>query len=388
MTERLIMVKIASRLLILFFCSLLSFSLLADPAWQNVARTVAVGDVHGDYENFFQVLRQAGIVNRRGNWIADDTHLVQMGDLPDRGPDTDKAIDLLKKLERQAERRGGRVHVLIGNHEAMNMLGDLRYVHPGEYQAFVNRNSARLRERYYEAVVASRQAADAEFEADAEFRALWEEQVPLGYVEHRLTWSPEGDYGSWVLGHNAVIKIDRVLFVHGGVGPEVLNLTLDDINAGVREELLQGEAGQFADPGLATSEQGPLWYRGLASTEESLEAAHVDAALARYDVDHIVVGHTPGLGTIVPRFDGKVLVIDSGISGYYGGHLASLTIEDGQLFNTQQGQRLAIPVADADPIPYFEAVAELEAGMEVLQRYLQSLRQPAVELPEISPSVP
>jgi hypothetical protein len=249
-----------------------------------------------------------------------------------------------------------------------------------------------LRERYYDAVVASRQAADSEFEADAQFRAQWEAQVPLGYVEHRLTWSPEGDYGSWVLGHNAVIKIDRVLFVHGGIGPEMLNLSLEDINTGVREELRQGEAGQFAEaePGLATSEQGPLWYRGLASAAESLEAAHVDAALARFDVDHIVVGHTPGLGTIVPRFGGKVLVIDSGISGYYGGHLASLTVEDGQLFNTQQGQRLVIPVADADPIPYFEAVAELEPGVDALQRYLQNLRQPesAGEIPAISPSVP
>jgi hypothetical protein len=76
----------------------------------------------------------------------------------------------------------------------------------------------------------------------------------------------------------------------------------------------------------------------------------------------------------VPRFGGKVLVIDSGISSYYGGHLASLVIENGEIFTIQQGERLAIPTDEAGLVPYFEAVLALEGELEPLQRHLQTLR--------------
>ena len=68
-------------------------------------------------------------------WSGGATHLVQLGDVPDRAPDTRKILDLLMRLEPQARRAGGYVHALIGNHEAMNVYGDLRYVSEGEIAA-------------------------------------------------------------------------------------------------------------------------------------------------------------------------------------------------------------------------------------------------------------
>ena len=124
-------------------------------------RIVAVGDIHGDYDNFVQVLRDTGIVNERLRWSAGTTRLVQVGDIADRGPDTRRIIELLMTLEKQARRRKGAVHVLIGNHESMNMQGDLRYVHPGEYAAFVDRQSGGRRDRYFEATVRVREIASA-----------------------------------------------------------------------------------------------------------------------------------------------------------------------------------------------------------------------------------
>ncbi len=297
----------------------------AADSWEGVDHVVAVGDVHGDYTNFVAVLEQAGVIDRRGNWRAGKTHLVQLGDVPDRGPDTGKVIELLRKLERQAAKDGGAVHALIGNHEAMNMQGDLRYVHPGEYKAFVTRKSAQLRERYYTLVLEHRKAAEPDFAPDDAFRAAFEERYPLGYVEHRLAWAPQGDYGSWVLGHNAVIRIDRTLFVHGGISAAVAGMSLAAINQAVHDELARGDTAPGAEPGLASAPDGPLWYRGLATEDGSATPEFVDALLAHFDVDRIVLGHTPGLGTIVPRFKGKVLVADAGMSSYYGGHLASLS---------------------------------------------------------------
>lgn len=366
-------------LFVLVFC-IFSNSLWAGEDGREAERIVAIGDVHGDYDNFVTVLEQAGIINRRGNWQAGETHLVQLGDLADRGPDTSRIIELLMQLERQARRRGGQVHVLIGNHEAMNMLGDLRYVHPGEYEAFVDNNSAALRDRYFAAVVARQQVLQPDFEPDTAFRQEWNSQIPLGWVEHRLAWSPDGEFGRWVLEKDAVLRLNNTLFLHGGISPSVIGMSVAEINTAVRAELAAGESGQTETPGLATAEGGPLWYRGLASNDEALEADHVAAILERYEVERIVIGHTPGTGTIVPRFGGRVLVIDSGISDYYGGHLTSLTLEADRLINTQNGTQLEIPVNDADPLPYFEAVLELDPGLTALR--LQSEAVETSDSPE------
>lgn len=342
----------------------------AEDQWQDVGRIVAIGDVHGDYENFVDVLKSAGIINRRRNWNADDTHFVQLGDLPDRGPDTDKIIELIRKLERQAARDGGMVHALIGNHEAMNMLGDLRFVHAGEYQALKSSTAGRLRDRLFALEVERRTESDPEFEADREFRNSWYQQTPLGYVEHRLAWNPEGKFGSWIAGHNTLIKINRTLFIHGGIGPESLGQSIREINDYVRAELTgtTGEEQQLLD-----SDTGPLWYRGLALNDELSERAHVDAVLDFYDADRIVIGHTPSFSTIIPRFGGKVLMIDTGISDYYGAHLSSLLIEEDELFTIQRGEVFKIPSGDEALLPYLEAIAEVEPDSESLQQRILEL---------------
>ena len=343
---------------------------LADDQWQDVERIVAVGDIHGDYANFVAVLSDAGIINERGNWIAGNTHLVQMGDLPDRGPDTDKVIAHMRKLERQARLAGGMVHALIGNHEAMNMSGDLRYVHPGEYAALKSRQARQLRDDYYRRVLAYLRETQPDQEISKDHRQQWNLQHPLGYVEHRLAWAANGYIGSWVVEHDTIIRINRTLFVHAGISPEVLGRSLTEINEQIRGELKTGVTGAAS---LNESEQGPLWYRGLANNDEATEAPHVEALLAFYDVDRIVIGHTPGYGTIMPRFGGKVLLIDTGISDFYGAHLASLVLEGERILNRQRGTLLTIPTGDTELLPYLQSAAALEPAATALQQLLTRL---------------
>ncbi|MFP6838139.1 MAG: metallophosphoesterase [Pseudohongiellaceae bacterium] len=355
---------------LLVFISFVVQLATAEDHWHGVARIVAVGDIHGDYENFVKVLTAAGLIDRRGIWAADDTHFVQLGDLPDRGPDTDEIIEHMKNLERQARRGGGMVHALIGNHEAMNMLGDLRYVHADEYEALRSRRARTLRDNLYKRLVARLLVANPEFVTDAAHREEFDSLYPLGFVEHRMAWSVDGEFGSWVRAHNAVIKINRSLFLHGGISPEVLGTSISEINDRIRSDL----GGTLEEVlGLSETQSGPLWYRGLANNDEAMEQAHVEAVLAFYDVDRIVVGHTPGLGTIVPRFGGKVLVIDTGISAYYGGHMASLLIEGDKLIALQNGVARPVPLGEEPLLPYFRSIAEQESIPAALQNLIESL---------------
>src|SRR3954447_11204409 len=122
----------------------------AESEWKGVERVVAVGDIHGDYTGFVSVLRAAGIIDAKERWIGGKAHLVQTGDVVDRGGDSRKAMDLLMSLEKQAAKAGGGVHALIGNHEAMNLYGDLRYTTPEEFAAFKTGQSADVRAAFWE----------------------------------------------------------------------------------------------------------------------------------------------------------------------------------------------------------------------------------------------
>jgi hypothetical protein len=62
--------------------------------------------------------------------------------------------------------------------------------------------------------------------------------------------------------------------------------------------------------------------------------------------DPIVIAHTLTDGEIETRFDGRVVMIDVGISAAYGGHLVSLLIEDGRLYSVTLESRT--PLAPAD----------------------------------------
>ncbi|WNG44404.1 metallophosphatase [Archangium minus] len=266
--------------------------------FSGVARVVAVGDVHGDVQALKEVLRLAGLINEKGRWSGGKTHLVQTGDIPDRGDHTREAFELLMRLEKEARAAGGRVHTLLGNHEVMNMLGDLRYVTPGELASF----------------------ADQDPTPDAP-------GTQQGLNGHRAAYGLQGRYGRWLRTHPAVVRINDTLFVHGGVAPEVPAKTLTELNRWVKQDLFPGNP-----PGGATNPQGPLWFRGYALGEEESAAPALEAVLQRFGAKRMVMGHTTDRdGKIRMRCGGKAVFIDTGLSTGYGHHLAALEIRGGKL---------------------------------------------------------
>jgi hypothetical protein len=270
---------------------------------EGVERIVAIGDVHGAYDRFVDILKAAELVNDTLHWAGGRAHLVQTGDVLDRGPDSRRALDLLRRLESEAPQAGGAVHSLVGNHEVMRMLGDLRYVAPGEYQAFVTSRSEEVRQNFAK-------------QARPDLRDQVVKETPLGLVEMRVAFGRDGEYGKWLRTHDAVARINGIVFLHGGISPAVAAQSCDAINATVRRELTSDLDQTRAAPmaSLAAREDGPLWYRGLAQIPE----ADVDDILGKQHARAIVVGHTvTTTGRVAPRFGEKVVMIDTGMQPAY-----------------------------------------------------------------------
>ena len=299
---------------------------LVDPcALEGVPRIVAVGDVHGDYGAFTRILRAAGVIDARDRWAGRDTHLVQTGDVLDRGPESRRVLDLLRRLERDAPKAGGRVLPLVGNHEVMRLLGDLRNVHPSEIDAFRTSHSSDVRDMM-----------------------RVPPETPLGLVEMLKAFSAKGEYGRWIRNGVAAARINGILFVHGGVSARVAPLRCEGINSGIRADLTTGFERMQAAPldSLAMSEDGPLWYRGLAREPEEMFEPEVEKILAAVGARAIVIGHTVSeTGRIHPRFHGRVVQVDTGMLStvYKGGRGSALEIVGDRWTAIYEDERVGLP---------------------------------------------
>jgi hypothetical protein len=279
--------------LVIAVCCLTSPLRAQEDTWTGVERIVAVGDVHGDCAQFLKALRAAEVLDGNENWIAGKTHLVQTGDVLDRGADSRKAMDLLMKLEAQASTAGGAVHALVGNHEAMVLLGDWRYVSEGEIKAFGGEN------------------------------------------EYRQAMSAKGKYGQWIRSHNAAIKINDLLFAHAGITPPLAKMSLAEINKAIRQGLQNGDAN-----GILMDSTGPLWDRILATDDEGLVAKDLDVVLQAFGAGRMVVGHTVSTDGIMTRAGDRLIRIDVGMSGSYGGPAACLVVEKGVFYEARDGKAM------------------------------------------------
>lgn len=98
------------------------------PVVENVEyRIFAVGDCHGDLGATLKILEMAGIVDEHRNWAANNSILVQTGDIVDRGPDTIALYKLFQSLTQQAEAQNGKVVSLLGNHEMFAVIFSLTF---------------------------------------------------------------------------------------------------------------------------------------------------------------------------------------------------------------------------------------------------------------------
>jgi hypothetical protein len=315
-------------------------------------RVVAVGDVHGAYDRYVEILREAGLIDRNRRWTGGNTVFIQLGDVLHRGPDSRRVLDLLRTLEGEAARVGGHVRLLLGNHEVMRMGHDFRYVSREEYDAFRTRDSEDLRERLFQHLAtqnaAQARARGAAFD-QAAFRAQFLESTPLGSVEMQIAFGETGDYGRWLRQQAIVARVGDTAFIHAGLRREDAAVGCAGLNALVRRDV--GRV-MVSDPKRDESplwnEHGPLWYRGLAGVAPEATGDDLAAVLKSLEVSRLVIAHTVvEPGRIRPRFDGRVIPIDTGMLGgefYTGGKAAALEISGDTITAIYVGARERVDV--------------------------------------------
>jgi Calcineurin-like phosphoesterase len=367
---------------------------------------IAIADVHGDFDDFVAILQHCGLIDKQNHWAGGKATFVQTGDLIDRGPKPREVMDLMMALEKEAPNSGGRVVVLLGNHEMMNIMGDLRYVTPENFATFGDSNSEQRQKAAYQKYTKWRNGHPqllTELPQPMEItEAEWMARHPLGYVEHAEAFSPSGTYGKWLRVHAALAEIDDTVFLHGGIDPSLAHLKLDTINSHIRDEIKAfDEAKQYlleknvilpffnlqemtavvqaeitaerkgqvpADPQgqarlvqflgygewLSVRVDGPLWFRGYDKWTDEEGFAQIGKVLEAYDAAHIAVGHTVQKGgRIRPRFDNKVFLMDTGmLSSYYpGGRASALEICGGTRFTAEYMDQQTVVIGLAGSAP-------------------------------------
>lgn len=245
-------------------------------------RIVAIGDIHGDLKALKRALKTAGAINESDEWIGKDLVIVQTGDLLDRGDDDLEVIEFLEKLKVEAENAGGKIHTLSGNHELMNVQLDFRY------------------------------ATEASTKTFADKKGLTREDA----------FKPGGPFAMILSNYPAILKMDKMIFVHGGLKKEHVLYGIEKINNEYRD-WARGDLAFLHS--YIESGEGIFWMRDFSDEPDEVDCLALSESLAAAEAEVMIVGHSVQK-KIVSACDGKIWRIDTGMSAYYGGQLEVLEI--------------------------------------------------------------
>ncbi len=242
-------------------------------------KLIAVSDIEGNFNALSSFLLSNKVIDENYNWAYGKGSLLLNGDMVDRGNNVLPVLWLIYKLEYQAERAGGKVHFILGNHDVMNIQGRFRYA----------------RDKYRKLAVL---IGTHEDERD-NYKELFSEKSHLG---------------KWLRSKNVIEKIGDYIFVHAGLSKELIDLgmNLDEINSFIRDNYDTDFSEENITAKTLYSRMGPLWYRGLATDYKyykKIEAPILDEVLTFFKVNKVVIGHTV-MDDISTDYDGKVIKID------------------------------------------------------------------------------
>lgn len=265
--------------------------------YKKAGKQLIISDIEGNFGAFRKLLQSAGVIDTNYNWTFGNGHLVLTGDFFDRGEQVTEVLWLIYSLEEKAKVAGGYVHYVLGNHEIMNLSGDLRYLHPKYVQ-----NAVLLNENY------------------------------MGGL-----YGENSEIGRWLRTKNIVEKVGHILYMHGGISGEINNMdiSLSKLNE-IARPYYADTTYKYNDPKLDIifSDSGPFWYRGYYKATTIASMGQIDSTLDKFDVKHIATGHTIVADTITIWHKGKLINTDV---HHAKGHSEALLIDDGKYYRMTIG---------------------------------------------------
>jgi hypothetical protein len=252
------------------------------PQTEYIAGKIAViSDIHGSVNHFSALLKKYGVSDNLSNWNYSNGHLVIVGDVLDKGPHVTECLWLIKKLETQAKKQGGEVHLLLGNHERLVINGVSDHIGI-KYEAIAKK---------------------------------------LG-IEYQELYGPNTYLGRWLRTKKVCVKINNNLFTHGGISKMLVDtkLSAEEINQHFNtlinsESLMRYPALTRNHIRLIKSNTGPMEYRGYFNRnifnrgQSNLSDATINSALEHFNADHIIVGHTI-VKKVKALFNNRVIAIN------------------------------------------------------------------------------
>jgi hypothetical protein len=257
--------------------------------YDGVKKILVISDIEGNFAAFRKLLQGNGVIDENFNWIFEKNHLVLTGDFVDRGATVMEVLWLIYSLEEKAKAAGGYVHFVLGNHEIMNMSGDLRYVHQryNQHAAIINQHYMQL-------------------------------------------FGPDAEIGRWLATKNIAERIGDILFTHGGISSYVnqLKIPLKEMNE-ISRPFYTDSTYEYKDNrlGVLFSDFGPFWYRGYYNDIPKATLAQIDSTLEFYNIHHIATGHTIVADNISTLYKGRIINTDV---HHAAGHSEALLVEKGK----------------------------------------------------------
>lgn len=264
----------------------------AQPAIQEVDdadEIYALSDPHGGYGALLKLLAAGSLVGRgdpdptKVTWTGGKATLVIAGDLIDKGAQSLEVIDLVRSLQAQAPRSGGRVVATMGNHEAEFLLD------PQNHKA---RSTGK--------------------DADG----IDEELAARGIDPAKVANGTDAEgRGKWLIGLPQGVRVKKWFFAHGG---NTQRLSLKDLSKKLESSIAHHGFGDQDLTGKDSILEAQSWYGN--PSDDNAGQKEVEAL----GVSHIVFGHDPGAfgehGRIRRTKNGLLVKLDvaMGLQGAHG----------------------------------------------------------------------
>ncbi|XP_076957218.1 shewanella-like protein phosphatase 1 [Bidens hawaiensis] len=295
-------------------------------------RIVAVGDLHGDLAKARRAIELAGVLSSDGRdmWTGQETVLVQLGDILDRGEDEIAILSLLRSLQIQAKEHGGAVFQVNQNHETMNVEGDFRYVDSGafdecsdflEYLNECGHNWEDAFASWFEVSESWKQERKVSHSSWGPWNLVKRQK---GVIARSVLLRPGGPLAAELARHPVVLKVDDWVFCHGGLLPHHVTYGMERINNEVSKWMTNANEDDNGPqiPFIATrGYDSVVWNRLYSRDTSELEDYSIqqiqsvlDSTLQVVGAKAMVVGHTPQTTGVNCKYNCSIWRVDVGMS--------------------------------------------------------------------------